>query len=521
MSAFAFKPNKCKSRCYKYKTKGDRLCDKTKKKWSGFFNVTEYCDFDKTKEGYFPNEDPDPIISNDQTINYGYCYDEDDKVMICDQRTYNKDVKSKWALFLILVWTTPIATVSSMHLTKKITEGTESDKELLELALEKFKDILKSESKLANNEIEGIINGLNKEIKLIPEDNPQLLGKYFKKIIGYALPYIDENVPFGQPTHTEILRLLVDNIKDEDFVEALKGANYIINDGGEFYDKIGEKSTSYKRFSSHYNKKPNESKDPQLGITSFFADSTIHVVAGTLVDSAGKRLSWFQTEGAPNPPGENWVELGKNMFSDPTKTLGRMYDFTRHATDFIAYKTLRKNIGSLGASSITDKAPKLIEIEGSKLDFTPEELNNFLTTILRPKIQELSQDIKNRGIEEVFIPISNNTPSEFVNQTIPKLPNQNNYTGNFQISGPLLSGPLPSGALQLPFGGGRTKLIQTRSRKVIKTKNKRLNLSSLKTLITGRFHKRKVTVTRAFSMREGVKKSRKNKKGKRNSKTRK
>mmetsp|Transcript_51188 Transcript_51188/g.136666 ORF Transcript_51188/g.136666 Transcript_51188/m.136666 type:complete len:224 (-) Transcript_51188:98-769(-) len=120
------------------------------------------------------------------------------------------------------------------------------------------------------------------------------------------------------------------------FREMLSGAHVEIEDPhSAAYEFLIKRPGAHQRISSH------QSDDPQYGVPEGRVVRTLLV--GTL-----EGRTWFQLEGSP------W---------DPVHQVGASMG---HALDTLEYAISRRNIGPLGTSNFTDRAPLLMD--GRPLD---------------------------------------------------------------------------------------------------------------------------------------------------------
>ena len=239
------------------------------------------------------------------------------------------------------------------HIIKKSNEANMNDKQLLMYCLTEYDKIINDDTKNHSD----YIRSMQEQISEANEDDYVTIGKIFKLILSKS------------EQSSNIVKFLIKTIPDADFTEVMKGGNHIVNDGGGLCDYIVKKfPETYVRFSGHYNDKTkNTYTGPQMGITGYVGDFVIHIVFGIIEFPGKKRVTWFQTEGSPNPPGSDLFGVVKNIISEPSKATRRTNEFVKHGADYFVYKYFDENIGAIGASVITDKSPKIIELDNTKL----------------------------------------------------------------------------------------------------------------------------------------------------------
>ena len=371
--------DKCKSKCYKYKTDKGYLCNEIAK---GYFQKKKWCRID--------NQD---VINNSLSLEkpnkdmYGYWdyISEDSKNEICYANDSHSSISYKpctfqdkrsflYYLFSLLMLSLKIAggafigieAVGSSHLMQTINLTKMSNKAFLQYMLGKFNKLL-NENFIKNNilepnEVNNIIGELRQKINNIDNEDTLAAGGLLKDIFSQSVDLMKANAGTFEGYSTSVMQFLIDKVPTQYMLDALRGANFVLQDGGAIYRYTRDFMLGYGRFSSHAK---NETAAIQYGNTDLFADAYLHLLSGTFhYADTGEVVSWFQLEGAPMPPGLTTVEVFKKMISGRNVRDFKYYiDHFVDSTYYFAYMTRVKMVGgeainlALGKSAHTDKNP--------------------------------------------------------------------------------------------------------------------------------------------------------------------
>ncbi len=417
----------CKSHCFKYKTEKGYLCNKMESSIGAIYkpwclignNQVDQMTANglrlpperipkKTLRG---NQYWDYIVipasaakkSTDDDFSVQYCFtdlENIDSKKICSAKNKTDFVNDMrkiywWKFASFFLCRAPIFVVKTMaftapitvpHFYEKFSEAGLSNKEIMKHLVDYYGEFLENivlygteedgkEVLLSQSDIEYVTRSLREEIdRAFPSNVPindgikdsavqsELEGKYIKDLLANVKQHVakfDTVAEKYSPNQSTQLIDFVLQIPDKYIFEVIRGANVILDDDGKTYDYIHDNLKGYSRFSSH------KSIVPQIGVTELFLDTQFHMVSGVIMDEqSGKKRTWFQLEGTPNPEGRDFFVMLANMIIDVPHLYYNTKYFLEHATDFIVYKTVKRSIGFMGTSSITDKNPLLIEIPG-------------------------------------------------------------------------------------------------------------------------------------------------------------
>lgn len=436
----------CKSKCFKYKTEKNFLCDQafsspfSNKKWCyitgdqlnniGFRDDSQkpylrhnnYWDF-------INNEDPDTqtgtvCITKDKFDDFAFkkCTDNDKKKYL----TYLFAVFMNFCVKPITAIGTPILFFGRKHLYQTAMLANMSDKNFLIFMLNEFDVFLNinfvKKGLLTLEDVNPTINEFKQRLNNIDANDSLAAGEFLKDIFRESLKRM-QNPQLGIYS-TTVIKFLIDKVPTQYLIQALHGANFVIEDNGELYNYSKNKMLGYGRFSSHAK---NATDVIQYGNTDLFADCYLHLLTGSFKYKDGRVVSWFQLEGAPMPEGSTTIEVFKNIITK--SNFHGFQEYTDHFVDSVYYfadsmfiSKLRGSVASnlaLGTSPHTDKNPIFItsqeEINSqknyTKTDMSYEPLDNQFTRTLslisNITSHNIGQGVSNSSRE--FMPSSNVT----------------------------------------------------------------------------------------------------------------
>ena len=169
-----------------------------------------------------------------------------------------------------------------------------------------------------------------------------------KKFIKDILKSTSNTLKKFKKVETPLIDLLLDNIPEEHIGEMVRGAHFIIEDGGKFYDKFQNYEHTFQRISSHH---PKVKDVLHKAGTDIIGTIPYHVLTG--LDENGN--TWVQMEASPFTKGLTFTEVLINILKEDTAN--NLYYSLDHTFDFISYKFSGKNIGPLGASKHPERNP--------------------------------------------------------------------------------------------------------------------------------------------------------------------
>ena len=192
-----------------------------------------------------------------------------------------------------------------------------------------------------------------------------------KKFIKDVLESTSDILKKFKKVETPLIDLLLDNIPEEHIGEMIRGAHFILEDGGKFYDKFQDYEKTFQRISSHH---PKVKDVLHKAGTDIVGTIPYHVLTG--LDGNGN--TWVQMEASPFTKGLTFTEVLINILKEDT--INNLYYSLDHTFDFISYKLSGKNIGPLGASKHPEKNPIFVSpdmptFKNQQLDYLS---NNYL-----------------------------------------------------------------------------------------------------------------------------------------------
>ena len=276
------------------------------------------------------------------------------------------------------------------HFLETIEFANLNNKEILIKLVGKLKELceenLVDKGIYTQEDIITVITNLNEEINSIPDNNDEELGKYLDTIFRIAIDVIKSN-PENNKYSTSVMEFFVNKIQNKDKMEAIKGANIVLLDGGKTKREIETNMSGYGRFSSHAK---NATEITQQGNTDLLFDSYLHLISGSYILETGEEVSWFQFEGAPMPPGLNTKEVFENILSNGNINWKYYKYYADHFDDSIYYFAFSKIPGfsaqligmnytsfniALGTSKYTDTNPLFTTLSQTK--DSPSYLNEI------------------------------------------------------------------------------------------------------------------------------------------------
>lgn len=380
------KKDRCESDCYKNISVKGYLCNKEREQrdrrnWCKI-SVDDFLKYKKSKADPFHDSSGyfyfDYITADEERK----CYNKIGDVMNCqltrDTKILVNVIFPRYLLSFIGLCgsvyfrpsTLEVATLLSrqldeQYLNEKLILAGLDDYSLIQRGISQYADLL--ESKGLDRSIRNtLINNLNKELEKVGthsgSSKKKIIGSYLKKVLGGVKEYSNSNSTINQ---NGLIDFLITNIEDEDIMEVLKGANNIVDDGGQFYEWATTHLNSYIRFSSHNYVRgmpTNPDRYPHLGVSAdFVGDNYLHMLIG-IAEESGKKYTWFQMEGSPMAPGANKLEVLQNLIYSTQPEM--LHAFIDHCIDWVAYTQSGTGIGSFGSSTIIDTQPQLLYIEG-------------------------------------------------------------------------------------------------------------------------------------------------------------
>ena len=357
----------CKNECMEYTTEKGYICNNleterfTNKRWckindNDVNNNHLVLGKPKKSSGYYwdyikeKNTDKICMINEPQTkIKYKKC-------TIFDKNNYFKYL---FGVFLIAFITPPVLARSHLSQTLKLLGKT--DVEILRFILKQFKAELKNNN-VSQTDIDSISSELESEINQINPNNKSESGRFLKKIFEISQNVTRSQLPALGDYSTSVINFFITHIPDENAIDVLKGANFLIEDNGAMYDYSKNQMKGYGRFSSHAK---NATDVIQYGVTDLFADTYLHLLCGKFNYETGQTVSWCQLEGAPMPPGLSTTEVFRNILSNGIN-LNYLQQYLDHFVDSEIYFGIKTYISifggdavnlALGTSPYTDKNP--------------------------------------------------------------------------------------------------------------------------------------------------------------------
>lgn len=350
----------CYSRCYRYKTDNEYLCNRR--------YPNGYCHIEPTQLSVnmpigknMPNKqifsrywDSNAVAAKNEKDRF--CYDGKNDILEVDESTCQK-YSVKWVLSIFgifIIYELSSQNTALKHIVQKYRESKLTEKEFVEEMYRKYVSILKKHHSSI-------------EIPELKIDFTKNNGDIIKNILKNSIKFIKSNTNTVMKNHTTVLiEFVVKHINSEDVIDVLSGAACVVPDEGYLYDYMNKKHKPYIRFSSHYK---NSKIGHEFGFTGFYADSVLHMLIGKYRTTSGDIRTYFQFEGSPNPPGTNETFIGdliKQSRTHPHDFIVNFKFMVNHGIDFIGHKTTGKNIGSFGVSDILDANAKIININMNK-----------------------------------------------------------------------------------------------------------------------------------------------------------
>ena len=473
----------CKNKCMNYKTEKGYLCDTIE---SSNFTNKKWC---KISENDVNNNSL--TLGNPNKSN-GYYWDyitTENKEPICMTNKPNDSpayktctkfdkinyLKYLFGFFISMSLMPPV--LAGSHFVQTISLINKPDMEVLKFMLNKFKEELKKNN-VSQTDITLLYNDLTFELNQINQNDKGEVGRFLKNVFAISKSMTNETLPQMAQYSTSVISFLIKYIPDENMLDALRGANFVIEDNGQIYDYALNEMNGYGRFSSHAK---NASDVIQLGVTDLYADVYIHVLFGKFKYKNGKIVSWFQLEGAPMPPGLNTGEVFKNIFSKGTN-LNYLKQYIDHTADSEIYFFNKALVGltgekvaanlAIGTSPHTDQNPIYLSY------FNLEEVKNAIPYEMTNKNVTYAP-LQNGFTDSLNLHTAITTNTSINNNTYsaPLLDNNfNNLTNNY-ASQKYLQQPVSV----LPFGnflpitkkmGGKYKKTNNK-RKTNKKRNKK------------------------------------------------
>ena len=388
----------CTNKCMEYKTELGYLCDNSEGTYLNkqLFKIPES---DVTHNRL--------ILSTPQQKN-GYYWDfirEKNKTKVCiinqphaSEVKYKKCVshdllvylKYLFGVFASLFMVPQV--LGGAHLSQTLQLVGKTDMEVLRFLLKKFKEELK-QNKIPQPEIDLIGRQLDAELSQIASNDTAKMGKFMKDI--FNLSQKSNNVS------TPVIQFLVSFVPDKYVMEALRGANFKIEDGGKMYQYSQTTMRGYGRFSTHAK---NATDVIQYGVTDMFADTYLHMLCGKFDYENGQTVSWFQLEGAPMPPGLTTVEVFKNILTNGSgNRLKYLQQYADHFVDSETYLIVKAMI-----TLTKGKAINLAIGTSEHVDTAPIVLGSLLKT--RSKSQKKSQKNSKRGTNSLKVSLKRARP---------------------------------------------------------------------------------------------------------------
>jgi hypothetical protein len=417
-----------------------------------------YWDYIKEK-----NSDKICMINDPQTkIKYKKC-------TVFDK---NRFLKYLFGIFLTAFIASPVVAAKS-HLLQTLNLINKSDVEILRFMLKQFKAELKNNN-VSQTDIDSISSELESEINQINPNNKSETGKFLKKIFETSQNVTKSQMPALGDYSTSVMNFFITHIPDENALDVLKGANFLIEDNGAMYDYSKNQMKGYGRFSSHAK---NATDVIQYGVTDLFADTYLHLLCGQFNYETGQTVSWCQLEGAPMPPGLNTMEVFRNILSNGVN-LNYLQQYLDHVVDSAIYFGIKTRVSiaggdainlALGTSTYTDKIP--IHLFPFNFEKISEEIPYQMTN------EELTYTPLDNGFTNSMNALQGINTSSFSsssinnNSTLPQNLLPSGISGNYITQNTnLLTSPQ-----MLSLGrGGKTKRKRNKSkRKRNKSKRKR------------------------------------------------
>jgi hypothetical protein len=480
----------CKSSCYKYKTEKGYLCSNQQK---GYLDKKKWCKINKEQ-----------VLNNLLTLeepkknNFGQYWDyikEENPQNLCytnkpfSPTTYkNCDFKDEqsyfWYIFCLVIFrgivlaTMYASMIGLPHLSETMAFAGMSNKEFLETMFDKFKKLINKEyvkKGLLNSEsAEKIFTELKDKLLNSDDSDSLQASQFLKEMFKSSRELMKANAATYGDYSTTVVNFLIEKVPTQYLLEALRGGNFVVDDGGEIYNYTSTNMLGYGRFSSHAK---NATDVVQMGNTDMFCDAYLHLLSGSFKYQDGRVVSWFQLEGAPMPPGLDSLKVFYNILFG--KNINYLNYYIHHAVDTIyyAYYTAKaKLVGgkavnlALGTSLHTDTNPiyifnepvteELIQkaILDKEFDYKPS--NNAFTRNITLSAAIFSNDM-GKGINETQS-FQQSLPMMVPNAT---LSSQNNIN--------LLAQPANYAAISM---GGKYKKKTAKKKLNKKTKKNKLKI---------------------------------------------
>ena len=476
----------CKSLCYKYKTEKGYLCSNQQK---GFLDKKKWCKINKEQ-----------VLNNLLTLekpkknNFGQYWDyikEENPQNLCytnlpfTPTTYkNCDFKDTskfiYYMFEVFIYTfiIPIVDSGRSHYLKTDAYTRMSNREFLEDIFSEFKKLVNEKyvnKGLLNSEsAEKILSDL--EDKLLNSDDSDSLqaSQFLKEMFKSSRDLMKANAATYGDYSTTVVNFLIEKVPTQYLLEALRGGNFVVDDGGEIYNYTSTNMLGYGRFSTHAS---NATDVVQMANTDMFCDAYLHLLSGSFKYQDGRVVSWFQLEGAPMPPGLSTLKVFYNILFG--KNINYLNYYIHHIVDTLyygLYMARAKLAGgqainlALGTSLHTDTNPiyifnepvteELIQkaILDKEFDYKPS--NNAFTRNITLSAAIFSNDL-GKGINETQS-FQQSLPMMVPNAT---LSSQNNIN--------LLAQPANYAAISL---GGKYKKKTAKKKLNKKTKKNKLKI---------------------------------------------
>ena len=242
-----------------------------------------------------------------------------------------------------------------------------SDMEASKRLFKDVKDHIKLQEKLGNINKETadmLIDGLQDQFDASPLE-----------FIRDVLSVTRNTLKSTSNVDTPMLDLVLSSIPVENYGELIRGAHFVIEDGGKLYRKHGELEKTFERISSHHKTVKGV---PHMAGTEWVGTTPFHVLAG--LDKDGN--TWFQLEASPFTEGKSFPEVISNIFKSDKITRELFYSID-HTFDFLAYRLSpfisqgMQNIGPLGSSYYTEQQPIYVAFPDSGVQMDTGEIQKI------------------------------------------------------------------------------------------------------------------------------------------------
>ena len=479
----------CKSSCYKYKTEKGYLCNNLKK---GTFSKKKWCEIDK--EDVLNNQltlkKPNKNILGQYWDNIeeehpqGICYTNlpfnETKYKDCNTQDTRKYMNYMFLIFFIAA-ITPIVESGTSHILKTHSYTKMSNREFLEDMFREFNKLVNekyvNKGLLDSESAEKILSDLEDKLLNTDDTDSSKASEFIKDMFKESLELMRVNAAAYGDYSTTVTNFLIEKVPTKHLLEALRGGNFIVEDGGAIYNYTSTNMLSYGGISTHAK---NATEIMQMRSTDLFGDAYLHLLSGSFKYKNGEVVSWFQLEGAPMPPGLGQIDVFKKII-----TGGNIQDFNyyiHHAVDtiywgyYMAKATLAGGQAinlALGTSLHTDKNPiyvfddqpvteELIQEAILDNDFDYKPSDNAFTRNITLASSIIGNDL------------GNNNLGKGVNLTLPSGQYNTQVKSNFLPSNLTSIGSVPNYAAISMGGKYKKKTVKKKLNK--KTKKNKLKL---------------------------------------------